>query len=71
MMEKPTGWHDWPRGSDLSPREQEVLYWIAEGKRDWEIGRILGLSPRTVGKHVEHVLAKLRVSSRTAAATLG
>lgn len=55
----------------LSPREREVLHWIAEGKRDGEIAVILGLSPKTVGKHVEHVLAKLGVSNRTAAAGLG
>ena len=51
----------------LSPREREVLHWIAEGKRDGEIALILGVSPKTVSKHVEHILAKLRVSNRTAA----
>jgi DNA-binding CsgD family transcriptional regulator len=54
----------------LSLREQEVLRWIAEGKRDAEIGIILGLSPKTVSKHVEHVLAKLQVTNRTAALAL-
>jgi DNA-binding CsgD family transcriptional regulator len=53
---------------ELSPREREVLHWLAQGKRDDEIGMILGLSRRTIGKHVEHLLAKLRVTNRTAAA---
>ena len=55
----------------LTPREHEVLDWIAQGKRDGEIATILGLSSKTVGKHIEHVLAKLRVGNRTAAAALG
>ncbi len=52
----------------LSPREREVLLWLAQGKRDTEIALILNLSPKTVGKHVEHILRKLGVQSRTAAA---
>jgi DNA-binding CsgD family transcriptional regulator len=51
----------------LSQREEEVLHWIAQGKRDEEIGIILGVATKTVAKHVEHVLAKLRVTNRTAA----
>ena len=67
LMERP-GWHQHEAtGVALSPREREVLHWIAQGKRDAEIGIILGLSPRTVGKHIEHVLTKLRVTNRTAA----
>jgi len=70
LVERP-GWHRHatPAGV-LSPREREVLHWIVQGKRDTEIGIILGLSARTVGKHVEHVLAKLRVPNRTAAMTV-
>ena len=52
----------------LSRREAEVLAWVAQGKTNAEIGEILSLSPRIVGKHLEHVLAKLGVESRTAAA---
>lgn len=54
----------------LSPREGEVLHWIAEGKRDAEIATILGIAPRSVSKHVEHILAKLGAETRTAAAAL-
>jgi DNA-binding CsgD family transcriptional regulator len=51
----------------LTRRESEVLLWIAEGKRDAEIGRILGISPRTASKHVEGILKKLEAETRTGA----
>ncbi len=54
----------------LTPRETEVLSWIAKGKTDREIGDILGISPRTVNKHLEHTFTKLGVETRTAAAAL-
>jgi len=52
----------------LSRRQADVLVWIAEGKTNKEIGTILGMSERTVEKHVEHVLKRLGVETRTAAA---
>jgi DNA-binding CsgD family transcriptional regulator len=52
----------------LTEREAEVLVWIAKGKGNYEIGVILGAKPRTVCKHVEHILSKLKVENRTAAA---
>jgi DNA-binding NarL/FixJ family response regulator len=52
----------------VSPREAEVLYWIAEGKGNGEIAIILGTSLRTVEKHVERIFDKLGVDSRVAAA---
>ena len=52
----------------LTLREIQVLEWIALGKRDKEIGRILNISSRTTQKHVEHILEKLRVETRGAAA---
>lgn len=55
-------------GGKLTRRECEVLHWIGEGKRNAEIAAILGLSPRTVSTHVEHILEKLGVETRTAAA---
>jgi len=55
------------KAAELTPREREVLHWIREGKRNSEIGTILGLSVRTVGKHLEHVFRKLGVETRTAA----
>jgi DNA-binding response OmpR family regulator len=52
----------------LSPREAQVLLWIAQGKNNEEIGIILGASRNTIKKHVLHVLEKLSVESRNAAA---
>ena len=48
----------------LTPRQIEVVRWIAEGRRNAEIGEILNCSTRTVKKHVEHILSGLE--SRTA-----
>ncbi|MFC3606824.1 response regulator [Stutzerimonas tarimensis] len=54
----------------LTSREVEVLRWVAYGKTNRDIGDILGLSPRTVNKHLEHVYVKLGVETRTAAAAV-
>jgi len=54
----------------LTTRESEVLYWATKGKTSRDIGDILGSSPRTVNKHLEHVFVKLGVETRTAAASL-
>jgi DNA-binding CsgD family transcriptional regulator len=54
----------------LTARESEVLYWVVKGKTNRDIGDILGTSPRTVTKHLEHVFEKLGVETRTAAAGL-
>ncbi|MFN3988028.1 MAG: response regulator [Rhodocyclaceae bacterium] len=54
----------------LTTREAEVLYWVMRGKTNRDIGEILGTSPRTVHKHLEHVFEKLGVETRTAAASL-
>jgi DNA-binding CsgD family transcriptional regulator/CheY-like chemotaxis protein len=54
----------------LTLREAEVLYWVVKGKTNRDIGDILGSSPATVKKHLEHVYAKLNVETRTAAAGL-
>jgi DNA-binding CsgD family transcriptional regulator len=54
----------------LTLRELEVLQWVACGKTNRDIGTILGLSPRTVNKHLEHVYVKLGVETRTAAAAV-
>ena len=51
----------------LTEREVQVLSWVACGKTNRDIGDILGLSPRTVNKHLEHVYIKLGVETRTAA----
>ena len=52
----------------LTMREAEVLYWLAKGKTNRDIGDILGSSPATVKKHLERVYVKLGVETRTAAA---
>jgi len=54
----------------LTNRQAEVLHWATLGKTDKLIGEILGTSPRTVSKHMEHVLIKLGAESRTAAAAM-
>ncbi|WP_337877583.1 DNA-binding response regulator [Caldimonas sp.] len=54
----------------LTAREAEVLYWVVQGKTNRDIGDILGASPATVKKHLEHVFEKLGVETRTAAAAV-
>ena len=54
----------------LTLREAEVLYWVAKGKTNRDIGDILGSSPATVKKHLERVYVKLGVETRTAAASV-
>lgn len=52
----------------LTPRQAEVLLWVAQGKSNPEIAIILGTARRTVQKHLEFIFARLGVESRTAAA---
>ena len=52
----------------LTRREAEVLFWVAQGKANWAIGKILKLSPATVRKHLQNIYTKLGVENRTAAA---
>ena len=54
----------------LTPRETEVLSWVAKGKTNRDIADILGMSPRTVNKHLEHIFEKLGVETRSAATAL-
>jgi DNA-binding NarL/FixJ family response regulator len=58
------------RAFGLTLRESEVLYWVAKGKTNRDIGDILGASPATVKKHLERIHEKLGVETRTAAAAL-
>lgn len=51
----------------LTPRQSEVLTWVAQGKRDSEIAQIIHSSTRTVSNHVYRILQKLGVETRTAA----
>lgn len=54
----------------MTEREAEVLLWIGRGKTNREIGTILGMSPRTVNKHLEQIFKKLGVENRTTAAVI-
>ena len=58
-----------PEASDprLTEREREVLQWLSGGKTDRDIADILGISPRTVHKHLQRIYEKLGVETRTAA----
>lgn len=53
---------------NISDREAQVLTWIAQGKSNRDIGDILGLSPRTINKHLERIFKKIGVENRTSAA---
>lgn len=52
---------------ELTTREKEILLWIAEGKSNPEIGKILTISPLTVKNHVQKILKKLNVVNRAQA----
>jgi DNA-binding NarL/FixJ family response regulator len=54
----------------LTRREAEVLLWLSRGKSNRDIGQILGVSFRTVNKHLEQMYPKLGVDTRTAAVAL-
>ena len=49
----------------LSARELEILGWVREGKSNFEMGLILGLSPITVKNHLQRIYRALGVSNRT------
>ena len=54
----------------LTPRQRTILEEVAAGATDGEIAASLGISPATVGKHLEQIYARLGVHTRTAAAAL-
>ncbi len=49
----------------LSPRERQVLELVAQGRSNIEIGRQLRLSHKTIARHRERIMAKLKLHSRT------
>jgi DNA-binding CsgD family transcriptional regulator len=55
--------------ADLTEREIQILSLVADGRTNASIARSLGVSPRTIAKHLEHLYHKLGVSSRAAAVT--
>lgn len=52
----------------LTPREAEILYWVAHGKTNAEIAVILEMAENTVKKHIYNILPKLGAETRIAAA---
>ena len=65
----------WTQSNDLdekplTDREIEVLRGVVAGRTNQEIGQDLGISPKTVEKHLESIYAKLKVASRVEAAVL-
>jgi DNA-binding CsgD family transcriptional regulator len=51
----------------ITAREREILGWVAVGKSDWAIGRLLAISAKTVNFHVENAKRKLGVATRVQA----
>ena len=51
----------------LSRRERQCLELAAQGKSDWAVGRILGISERTVHHHIERAKHRLGVATRVQA----
>lgn len=49
----------------LTPREVEILTWIAKGKSRWEVGTILEISEDTVKAHLENIRQKLGATNTT------
>ncbi|MGD7034831.1 response regulator transcription factor [Methylotuvimicrobium buryatense] len=75
LLQQRAGSRDWNLESlkdslGLTLREAEILMWISRGKTNKEIGIILGSSPRTVNKHLEHIFEKLGVVTRAAAVAM-
>jgi DNA-binding response OmpR family regulator len=58
----------WPKLADLNDRERETLTWSARGKTSIEIGKILGLTKRTVDFHIDNARIKLGAATRIQAA---
>jgi LuxR family quorum-sensing system transcriptional regulator CciR len=55
---------DAPRGPQLTPRQRDCVVLVAQGKSDWEIGQVLGISESTVHKHIEDAKRRFGVSTR-------
>lgn len=55
----------------LSERQREILYWLHEGKTNWEIARILNLSELNVKYHIDQIFHKLEVRNRAQAVAKG
>ncbi|MBU1138061.1 MAG: LuxR family transcriptional regulator [Proteobacteria bacterium] len=54
----------------LTPREREVLLWAMEGKSNWEISVILGISQESIKGHIANILNKLKATNRAHAVAI-
>lgn len=54
----------------LTPRETEVLSWVAQGKSAWEVGEILRIAKRTVDEHAQTAMHKMGAVNRTHAVAI-
>ena len=69
VAERMTAWTlEEPDKTTLTHRELDVLRWVVDGKTNQEIGAVLGISDKTVEKHLEAIFKKLGVASRVEAA---
>jgi DNA-binding CsgD family transcriptional regulator len=50
---------------ELTLREMMILNWIKNGKTNWEIAKIIGVTERTIRFHLESIFSKLDVTSRS------
>lgn len=67
-MQQGDGRNAWPGlQARVTARESEILGWIAVGKSDWAIGRLLKISGKTVNFHVENAKRKFGVATRVQA----
>jgi DNA-binding CsgD family transcriptional regulator len=55
----------------LTAKELECLCWCKEGKTNWEIGKIMAISEKTVEFHLSNTIKKLSVSNRITAVVKG
>ena len=53
--------------AEFTQREHEILHWVKVGKSNYEIGKILDISPNTIKSHLKRIFAKLEVSTRAQA----
>ena len=52
-------------GPALTDRQRDCVLWVARGKGDWEISRILGISEETVARHIKQACERYGVNKRT------
>jgi len=68
IMQRWDGRFDWSGSrTRVTARESEILSWVAAGKSDWAIGRLLKISDKTVNFHVENAKRKFGVATRVQA----